>query len=471
MRSQRIAITIVLTFFFCMPVYLISNEDGPLPRHTGGPFPGEQTCAITDCHIGIPVNSGGGRVTMTINGVPPEQYSYVPGETVPVVVRVEDAAQMRWGFELSARLADGCSQAGSFATSPNESQGAVFVYTTNSMDNIPECPAAPLQFPIHMVPKAGPGGASYEFNWTAPATSAGPVTFAAAGNAANGNREPTGDHIYTTSAVVQPAAVEPAPKPSISSGGVVLSTQTPVVPSASPNAIVSLYGQDLAPAGTAILNPEIDSDGHIATRLANTCVQINGERAPLFAVFPGQINLQWPTSPSPGPLAEVVVIRACDTPQENRSDAEMANAAAVSPAFFNFVNNADGVNPIAAIHQNNIDFVGPNSLPFAATPAAPGEFISLYATGLGPTADGLEAGEIPGAVSQITGAVSVRIGDTTRTWPDGDIFYVGISPPYAGLYVIIVKVPDTAPDGNLPVVVTVDGISSPQGPFIAVARP
>jgi uncharacterized protein (TIGR03437 family) len=48
---------------------------------------------------------------------------------------------------------------------------------------------------------------------------------------------------------------------------------------------------------------------------------------------------------------------------------------------------------------------------------------------------------------------------------------VGISPPFAGLYVIIVKVPDTAPDGDLPVVVTVNGVSSPEGPFITVAQP
>jgi uncharacterized protein (TIGR03437 family) len=123
------------------------------------------------------------------------------------------------------------------------------------------------------------------------------------------------------------------------------------------------------------------------------------------------------------------------------------------------------------VHQDNINFVGPASLPFAASPAAPGEFVSLYATGLGPTADGLEAGEIPGEISQITGDVSVRIGEATRTWPDPDIFYVGISPPFAGLYVIIVKIPDDAPDGNLPVVVTVDGVASPEGPFIAVARP
>jgi uncharacterized protein (TIGR03437 family) len=244
-----------------------------------------------------------------------------------------------------------------------------------------------------------------------------------------------------------------------------------VVSSVSPNAILTIFGQDFAPAGTQVFNPELDAEGKISTRLADTCVEINGQRAPLFVVLPTQLNLQSTTNAGLGP-ASVVVIRACGTPQENRSDPEMVDIAGVSPAFFNFVNNLDGVNPIAAIHQDNVTFVGaPGSLGFETTPAAPGEFVSLFATGLGPTVAELEAGELPSEIAQITGNVSVRIGETTVTWPSPDIFYAGISPPFAGLYVIIVKVPDSAPDGDLPVVVTVNGVPSPEGPFITVARP
>jgi uncharacterized protein (TIGR03437 family) len=462
-----------MTAFFCMPVYLISNEDGPLPRHTGGPFPGEQVCAQADCHIGTGVNAGGGRVSFTLSGVPPEQFTYVPGATVPVVVRVEDPAQMRWGFEFTARGPDGCAQAGSFATSPSEEQGRVQVFVTNSSDDIPECPPGPLQFPMHMVPKSGPGGANYQFNWTAPAADIGPITFAVAGNAANGDRDPGGDHIYTASAVVQPGASEPAPKPSISSGGVVLATQTPVVSSVSPNAILSIFGQQIAPEGTFVVVPEVDAEGKVSTRLANTCVEIGGVRAPIFAVLPTQINLQAPTIEA-GPVP-VVVIRACGTAQENRSDPQNVTLAAVSPGFFNYVNNADGVNPIAAVHQDGATFVGPGSLPFPTTPAAPGEFVSLYMTGLGPTNPAFAAGEIPQIktppTSAITSEVSVTIGGIAVRRESGVFFYAGVAPCCAGLYQLVVEVPQAAPNGNLPVVVTVNGVASPAGPFIAVARP
>jgi uncharacterized protein (TIGR03437 family) len=293
------------------------------------------------------------------------------------------------------------------------------------------------------------------------------------GNAANGDRDPGGDHIYTASAVVQPGASEPAPKPSISSGGVVLATQTPVVSSVSPNAILSIFGQQIAPEGTFVVVPEVDAEGKVSTRLANTCVEIGGVRAPIFAVLPTQINLQAPTIEA-GPVP-VVVIRACGTAQENRSDPQNVTLAAVSPGFFNYVNNADGVNPIAAVHQDGATFVGPGSLPFPTTPAAPGEFVSLYMTGLGPTNPAFAAGEIPQIktppTSAITSEVSVTIGGIAVRRESGVFFYAGVAPCCAGLYQLVVEVPQAAPNGNLPVVVTVNGVASPAGPFIAVARP
>ena len=50
----------------------------------------------------------------------------------------------------------------------------------------------------------------------------------------------------------------------------------------------------------------------------------------------------------------------------------------------------------------------------------------------------------------------------------GDIFYAGTAPCCSGLYQLVVKVPLNAPDGNLPVVAVVAGVSTPSGPFIPV---
>ena len=52
-----------------------------------------------------------------------------------------------------------------------------------------------------------------------------------------------------------------------------------------------------------------------------------------------------------------------------------------------------------------------------------------------------------------------------------DVFYAGIAPCCAGLYQIVVRVPDGLPDGNHEVRAMVDGVSTPSGPFITVKSP
>jgi uncharacterized protein (TIGR03437 family) len=233
------------------------------------------------------------------------------------------------------------------------------------------------------------------------------------------------------------------------------------------NSIFSLYGTEFTPTGTSVVQPELDELGHVSSVLNGTCVEINGQRAPLFAVLPGQINLQSLPHLAPG-TASAVVIRGCDEPEEERSAPVSFQVAAAQPAFFNFVNNPDGVNPIAALHGSGPDPIGPTGLftTTITTPASPGEFVSLYATGLGATSPSFAAGEIPGTGASVVGSVAVNLGGIELT--PGEIPYAGVAPCCAGLYQVVIRIPDDAPDGNLPVIISIDGTASPEGPFIAV---
>ena len=256
------------------------------------------------------------------------------------------------------------------------------------------------------------------------------------------------------------------PPPSISAGGVVLASGTPAVNRISPNAIISVFGQDFA--GTRTLNPVIDADGGIAVNLAATCLEIGGKRAPLFIVTPGQINAQVPHDLAPGEAA-LTVIRGCGTANEQRSAAASATVAAVSPAFFNLVNNADGRNPLVALHGGGPDLVGaPGLLPGTEfTPAAPGEVVTLYGTGFGPTEPAIAAGRIPG-VAHLTNAVAFTVGGIAV--PPEDVPYKGASPCCAGLYQFTVRLPANLPDGDATVTATVQGVSTPEGPYLTVRR-
>ena len=263
--------------------------------------------------------------------------------------------------------------------------------------------------------------------------------------------------------------------PMISSGGIVLATGTPVVSRISPNSLVTVYGAAFAPEGSSLLL-QIDSEGKVATKRGDTCLEINGARAPLFAVFPNKINAQAPHNLAGGGEARVAAVRGCGSEDEQRSPQATVAAAPVSPAFFNLVNNPDGRNPVVAQHGDGPSLVGEHGLFLPGlefTPAEPGEIVTLFGTGFGETEPRLEAGQIPSTAlpesngrARIASQISFTIGGMGV--PAGDVTYAGAAPCCAGLYQFAVRVPAGVPDGRAAVSATVQGVSTPEGPYLAV---
>ncbi len=152
------------------------SVQAPPAEKTGAP--NESTCM--DCHVGNELNASDGSLMLTI----PE--TYIPNEVYTIVVNLSREGQSRWGFEMTALDADGGS-AGSFIV---DDAGNTGIFEANSKKYIHHTTAGTA---------AGTNDAnSWEFQWTAPDADMGPVTFYAAGNAANGDFNTTGDYIYTT---------------------------------------------------------------------------------------------------------------------------------------------------------------------------------------------------------------------------------------------------------------------------------
>ena len=265
-----------------------------------------------------------------------------------------------------------------------------------------------------------------------------------------------------------PAAL-PEKAPRISAGGIVLATGTPTVDRISPNALISVFGQDFAPQGTQTLSPVRDAEGRIAVNLNETCLEIGGRRAPLFVVTPSQINAQAPHDLPPGET-QAAVVRGCGAGNEQRGESVTVTAAAVSPAFFNVLSNPDGRNPLVALHGGGPALAGaPGLLPEAEfSPAVPGEFVTLFGTGFGAVEPPLESGQIPGAAANLANAIAFTVSSTAV--PPEDVLYAGASPCCAGLYQFTLRVPPDTPDGDAAVEAIVDGVSTPQGPFLTVRR-
>jgi uncharacterized protein (TIGR03437 family) len=255
-----------------------------------------------------------------------------------------------------------------------------------------------------------------------------------------------------------------ADSPSIASAGIVSAgLSNPHVEALAPNAIVTIFGSNFAPTGTAAQGQVVN--GQIATNVAGVCVEFATVRAPIFSVYPTQINAQVPAVGTGN--VPVQVITGCDTAQAVASPPVSVPAQATAPEFFYFTTVGSGPYPIAAINAVTGGYVGPAGLISGATftPAKPGDYLTLFATGFGATSPTFAPGVVPSGTPKVTAPVSVTFGGVTLD--ASDILYVGLS-QFAGLYQLNIQVPAGVPDGNQPLVVTVGGVASPGSAYIAV---
>ncbi len=256
----------------------------------------------------------------------------------------------------------------------------------------------------------------------------------------------------------------------ITAGGVVSAgLSSPQVKAISPNAIMSVFGEGFASEGTVrILSADDLEGGKVPASLAGVCVEVGRERAPIFVVTPTQINFQAPRLQ--GIAADVHVVTGCGTGNERRSNAERVVIRSVAPEFFYFLHAHDGKNPIAAVNAITGAYIGaPGLLPGANfTPAKPGDVLTLFLTGLGVTNPAFGPGELPDQIAAVAAVTEVTLGGVPL--PAEDLLYAGVTPGYAGLYQLNLRVPEGTPDGDLPLVILVRGVASPGGAYITVSR-
>ena len=176
--------------------------------------------------------------------------------------------------------------------------------------------------------------------------------------------------------------------PQIFTGGVVSAgLSAPAMQVASPNAILSIFGQNFAPAGTSRkVSGEDLVNGLVPTNLVGVCVLFGTQRAPIFLVTSGQLNVQAPQLPVSGTIT-VQVVANCDTPLlQATSNTVTVPVQTVAPEFFYSSNSANGQNPIAATDGVTGGGVGdPARLGAGFAMAYAGEIIQIYATGFGLT--------------------------------------------------------------------------------------
>jgi uncharacterized protein (TIGR03437 family) len=278
--------------------------------------------------------------------------------------------------------------------------------------------------------------------------------------------------------------------PSILSGGIVMANLLPKISTVSPLSIISVFGQNFSTE--TIHYPNLDDQGKLATILGGTCLTMNDEALPIFAVTPGQINAQVSADKTFGPVSFRVVTNCgaqsaltsapllveAPAARELTSAFEAATVEAVTPSFFIFNPvaadgfiaarfNATATQTAAAVAPAGLfnDQFGPSR------PAKPRDIIVLYGTGWGDTTANLATGELATAAAELLPSANPRITLGGIQLSEQDLIYVGATPQAAGLYQAAIRIPVNTTPGNKQVVLTVYGKSTPVGPVIPIDAP
>ncbi len=220
--------------------------------------------------------------------------------------------------------------------------------------------------------------------------------------------------------------------------GPALYGQTPTISSVVDGFTFDKTSPRLAPGGVAsIFGTNFGTSKSIA-------VTLGGKQAYLYAVMDQQINLEIPVD---APLGATTVTVGGSAPFN-------VTLAQYAPAVLSA--NGSGTGPVGVVSSDKG--------PFKA-----GDQFAIVASGLGPTTPSIATGVTSPSGTKTNATVTATIGGVAATVP-----FAGLAPGGIGTYQVNVTVPAGLPTGNLPLVLTVGGVSSQAGltvPITGTAAP
>ena len=198
---------------------------------------------------------------------------------------------------------------------------------------------------------------------------------------------------------------------------------------------MSLFGSALA------VTPAVATGMPLPVQLSDVRVSVNGLAAPLLYASPLQVNAQIPFE-TPLGAAQIQVTSNAGTARLG------VTVSPTAPAIFTL--NSRGTGPGAIEHGLTYQFVT------SANPAAVGEFISIYCTGLGAVNPPVPSGAPPPTPpSQTVEPVQVFVAGTPA-----QVTYAGLAPGFAGLYQVNAQIPAGTPPGDQILQITAGGVAS-----------
>ena len=282
---------------------------------------------------------------------------------------------------------------------------------------------------------------TWTFKWTAPNTCSGRITFYAAGNAANNDRNDTGDFIYTSATSIDPMVTTVS--------GATFNNTAPITLTAG--GIGSGFGCNMATATASASDADPNTPGfQLPTTLGGTTVAVKDStgttrNAGLFYVSPAQVNYLIPAGTANG--AATITITAGNGAISSGSYI----IASVQPGIFstNQVGTGYAAAQIQRVRNGTTiayedvstgTVANPVAVPIEWKDANDQLYLVLYATGIRNVS----------ALSNVT----ATIGGAAQS-----VNYAGVQPDFAGLdqVNILLNRNLVPPSGDKDVVLTVDG--------------
>jgi uncharacterized protein (TIGR03437 family) len=217
--------------------------------------------------------------------------------------------------------------------------------------------------------------------------------------------------------------------------------------------LVSVYGSNLTSTDGIV----VATGFPLPLTLGGMSLLVNGAQAPLLALTPWQINAQLPADAAGANTTFQVKYAA------GQSNIITATVEPLAPAVFSFVasdSRGGSYFQAAAYHAETATPAD------AVNPAAPGEVLEMYATGLGPTnppvTAGIAAPSNPPATTAVTPEVFVGA-------VQAQVLFSGLAPGLAGVYQINIAVPATL-SSNVYQITIRAGTASSSGPASIYVR-
>ena len=213
--------------------------------------------------------------------------------------------------------------------------------------------------------------------------------------------------------------------PSYSAAGIVNASDFSAGPFA-PGSVISIFGSGLARSTVAIGVSDIHG-AMLPFELNYVRVYVQDQQVPVLFVSATQINFIMSTIQNAGPVRLRVVTEGITGPEVTITLVDSAPALFALAGGYAIATSAEG------------------KLLTADEPARAGDFIVVYATGLGRTSPNPAPGQIPSFPGPILALSSLKVLLAGKPVDPVLIKYAGLTPGCAGLYQINLVVPEGTP--------------------------